>query len=138
MTRKRRNDIQEEGADLASSFFNHLLKEAGLTRSDICQIFREYENERILVPWCFGKDLRSKCYSAEMWAVKTLKNIVLDAYDNSRDIVYQIEQFARFMEHCAVQYPPGEVNTIFSTCYDVANDILGYFLPPSIRRENEW
>lgn len=113
---------------MGSSFFSKLLVEANLQEKDIYQIFYEYENERILVPPLSFHKWQYKIYSAQMWTIDVLKGIVLDAFHRNADIVWNIEQFAHYMDHCATQCPVGEMNQLFSTCHDTACDILSYFL----------
>lgn len=125
MTTKNKNEGTEKGP---LSFFMELLMGAGLTRKDIYMMFREYENERIFVPDCPTRWYRFKTYSARVWACKKLYKIVLEAFDNGEDIIEAILLFEHQMDEYACESERPEQSIIFSTCHDIADDILGMFL----------
>lgn len=100
-----------------------------LSRNDIYEVFREYENERLLVP-VMTRSFEYKKYCASLWTLETMENILLDAYDRNGPaaVLLHCERFCKMLDRCSIAYPVGDINTLFSVCYDVAMDISQYFI----------
>ena len=133
--RKRTNNKLGEEPNLGSSlffeFFGHLLEEANLTQKDICEIFREYENERVWCPICSCRSMEQKEYDARIWTLHTMKALMLDKFNEGGPeiMLFHADRFAKFLDKCCMDHPMGsEFNRLFSVCYDTAMDIITHFL----------
>lgn len=120
----------KEEADWPLSFYTHFLEEAMLGRNDIYKVFREYENERLLVP-VMTRSFEYKKYCAGLWTLQTMKDILLDAYDRggAGAVIMHCERFCKMLDICCcANYESEEIKCLFAVCYDTAMDISQYFM----------